>query len=709
MSDTSGNLFQPVATSTPTRFPLAPSPVGLPAGLSRNLREPLTAVQTNNFYGNILLGDQTTPIYTNPYALWYSKNTGDGFNGLAISQTSISQRHFADGNPPQFFYSPVGIKYFVMSAREFESNIDIDLDTPRKFSINVNLTSGSSFIQFPVVQGMGFITGVYYNLIPYFHSAVGIRSVAGDIAPRNGIDKYRIELFDDSVWTLYVNSPQRIQFARRGSNSIIGSNSVHGAVIQLIRGSHSDMDQAAGCYPTAASVAGSVLGSDGIYSINYATTGNSNSGNPLILALPHHVNTFTDSTNDARTGIRLDDQTHGTMVGVLTKKLEMRSTLPTNVSFEPWSQIPGFSTPSYSQTALTAIRTAAVNEGNNDIAAESNLDSMYFSGKVLSKYALVLWSAYYVVGDRQLAENILSKMKAAIERFSNNNQINGLAYDTTWKGVVSSGGLGGHPEVDFGNTYYNDHHFHYGYHVHAAAVTAHVDKALGGNWVDSIKDWVNTLIRDYANPSSDDPHFPVFRAFDWYVGHSWAKGIIESTDGKDEESSSEDYHSYYGIKLWAKVIGDSAMEDRSNLMLGILNTSLNSYMLYRSDNTIMPSNFIPNKVCGIFFSNKVDHTTWFSNELVHIQGIHMLPITSLSSFVRDPQFTREEWETKLQAIVDSVDSGWRGILMLNLALFNPRASFDFFNNPDLPVRFLDDGMTKTWSLVYSAGVGGSPA
>lgn len=105
--------------------------------------------------------------------------------------------------------------------------------------------------------------------------------------------------------------------------------------------------------------------------------------------------------------------------------------------------------------------------------------------------------------------------------------------------------------LDFGNAYYNDHHFHYSYFVYAASVIAYLDPP----WLTegTNKAWVDMLVRDYANPATDDPYFPFSRSFDWYHGHSWAKGLFESDDGKDEESSSEDAFSSYAIKMWGKV------------------------------------------------------------------------------------------------------------------------------------------------------------
>ena len=55
----------------------------------------------------------------------------------------------------------------------------------------------------------------------------------------------------------------------------------------------------------------------------------------------------------------------------------------------------------------------------------------------------------------------------------------------------------------------------------------------------------------------------------------------------------------YGMKLWGRVIGDSSMEARGNLMLSILARSLQNYFLMASDNTVQPRNFIDNKVTGI--------------------------------------------------------------------------------------------------------------
>lgn len=187
---------------------------------------------------------------------------------------------------------------------------------------------------------------------------------------------------------------------------------------------------------------------------------------------------------------------------------------------------------------------------------------MYFSGKALAKFASILYVVHDLARNPGLAAAGLQKLQSAFATFVDNQQIVPLAYDNAWGGVVSTAGLSGDAGADFGNSWYNDHHFHYGYFVYTAAVIAYLDPGWldrGGN-----RAWVNMLVKDYASPVADES-FPFSRSFDWWHGHSWAKGLFESADGKDQESTSEDGFASYAIKMWGKVIGDANMEARGML------------------------------------------------------------------------------------------------------------------------------------------------
>jgi len=63
------------------------------------------------------------------------------------------------------------------------------------------------------------------------------------------------------------------------------------------------------------------------------------------------------------------------------------------------------------------------------------------------------------------------------------------------------------------------------------------------------------LVRDIANPSSEDEYFPAFRHKDWYLGNSWASGIPTVggqpyLNGRNQESSSEAIAAYEGVALF---------------------------------------------------------------------------------------------------------------------------------------------------------------
>lgn len=693
------NVFAvPVSTDPPLAvFGRTAHPVQQPPG-STNCNRP---VGTNKFYGNMLLEDQTLLVWTHPYSVWLSRDAD--FTGLSVNHVCSSMKVFGPDtsqDPVQFFFSPNGIKSVVFGAAELtESNISLSLSNIKQLSTDITIGNGTGgSIRSTLVQGMGFVTAVYDCLTPVLSSIVGFQSIERAQSPRNDLAKYKILLFNQVTWTLYVSSPA-VQLSIRDPNHIVANCPVSNTVFQIATTDSNVYDMVAGCYITGAHLEGSTSGDTGSLSINYDTAGCSNSNSvPLVFALPHHMDTFdTASMSQTVTPLKLDTTVYGTATGCVTKQLKFKLNIPSNIDFQPYLSF--CNTVSYSSSVLSKIKSAAEQEVNGNVEVESDLDSMYSSGKIVAKFAWILYVTYYILKDNNLTMTLLPRLKKSIERFSQNRQKFPLSYDTTWKGLVSTAD----GSQDFGNSFYNDHHFHYGYHIIAAAITADVDRSITGNdsWLQSVKEWVNDLVRDVATPSDEDVYFPCFRSFDWYGGHSWAKGIYPSGDGKDEESSSEDYNFAYATKLWGRVINDAGIKLRSELMLAVLNSSINHYMLMDNDNKTQPAQFIKNKVSGIMFENKIDHTTYFGNNTEYIHMIHAIPITPISSFIRTPKFVKEEWEEVLEPIANSVNDGWKGIIYLNLALFDPKKSYEFFSSDQFDNRFLDNGQSLTWSLAYS--------
>ena len=530
---------------------------------------------------------------------------------MAVSHIDADQKTYGPQNyalpglPVQYFINPVGIQSIILSATELGPATVLTTDNLQASSVNANLfpqAGSSARITFPLVQGIGFVTGVYTNLQPAIQSSVFFRSVNSMAPSRPGVFKYRITLEDGKSWLLYAmpsngQNPQLMLV----SNMLLRGLPGWSGVIQVAKnpaGSAGEMsyDRSAGVYATTAIISGSISGSTGTYHMQWNKAGKTfGQAQLLMYALPHHVQSFSPGIPMIKTSIQLQTTTKGMATAIIADSWTLSEPhLPIDIGFAPWSPQRG-SVKSLSTAALNIINQTAHSEMQQDMNAQTNLDSMYFSGKALSKFATLVYTVHDLCHQPNFALQGLEQLKGAFARFVMNRQKFPLVYDTAWKGIVSSGTyVTGDAGQDFGNTYYNDHHFHYGYFIHTAAIIAYLDP----NWLALNKDWVQTLVRDAASPVADD-YFPFSRAFDWYHGHSFAKGLFESADSKDEESSSEDAFFAYALKMWGHAIGDASMEARGNLMLAILARSLNNYFLLSSDNQNQPPNFIGNKVTGI--------------------------------------------------------------------------------------------------------------
>lgn len=524
------------------------------------------------------------------------------------------KNHKIPGEPVQYYINPVGLQYMIMSAAELDESSILNVEEPKAFSAHAVLqrSSGSAQnITFPVVQGMGYVTGLYNNLQPVIESGVFFRKVVSAGSPKPGIFKYQVALEDDTQWVLYAtpSDGQDPKLKLVSNSSLRGPQGFNGT-IQIAKNpagksGEKFYDNSAGVYPIAGQINGSVTGDVGTYSISWTKAGKGAQGTPLIMfALPHHIESFDSSTNGRVTDIHLRTTTKGNATAVIGESWVMAEpNLPVDMGFAPWSTTNG-TVHTLSETAQQAIVQVAPVELKQDMEGQTNLNSMYYSGKALSKFATLVYTVNQLGNNAEIGNEAFQLLKKSFARFVQNQQQYPLAYDSVWKGVVSTAGYSGDLNQDFGNTAYNDHHFHYGYFIQAAAIIG----ALDPSWLAENKDWVNMLVRDAGNSVEDDPYFPFSRSFDWFNGHSWAKGLFESFDGKDEESTSEDTMFAYAVKMWGRTTGDASMEARGNMMLGIMRRSLDSYFLMQDNNTNQPANFIGNKVTGIVSLMRSVHT-----------------------------------------------------------------------------------------------------
>ncbi|EFY91204.1 glycosyl hydrolase [Metarhizium acridum CQMa 102] len=628
-------------------------------------------LQTNKFYSNFFLGDQRCPSFTFPYSVaWAGGKGGSASWGMSCSHIEENQRVFGqvkfDG-ASSYYLNPVGIQSMVISAKELGNETTLSMDSITAFSARVHLSKNETAkpaISFPLVQGMAYVTAQFDGSVPLIQSGVFFKAVSRvTINPKEHVTKYNFHLEDGTTWRVYAWRTKGEELDLKViNNSMAESKCPFHGILQVCKdpgskGSEDLLDDGAGVYPVTVALSGSVFGQEGSYSFKFQKNGHQ-LGHLYMFALPHHISSFNGETMKRVQEVRLQSTTKG--VATLVKGTEwamVERHMPTEMDFAPWHPEKG-SMKELSSKAKGIIRAAAAKELSQNMAAQTNLDSMYFSGK--------------------------------------------QDFVAAWGGIVSSASYEtGDAAVDFGNTYYNDHHFHYGYHILAAATIGHLDP----EWTNANRDYVNLLVRDVANPSEDDKFFPLWRTFDWYHGHSWAHGLYAAMDGKDQESSSEDVMCAYALKMWGRVSKNFDLEMRGNLQLSIIARSLQSYYLYKKDNTVQPEQFIGNKVAGILFENKIDHTTYFDPNIEAIQGIHMIPILPATPFVRDQGFVREEWETYFdKGRVDSIRNAWKGIIYGNYATIEPRKAWEFFTSRDFDPQWLDGGASMTWFMAYAAGL-----
>ncbi|KAG0316234.1 hypothetical protein BGZ97_007184 [Linnemannia gamsii] len=688
------SVLQPISTDPP--LPLFKERIHPVKPMRVRVEDQSKPQPTNKFYGNLMLGDSHSPIWTHPYGLRWDR-IGKTQHGLSISHVDDSSKAF--GPPEDIDVSGSG-------QTKLDEQHEMTVGNFEEFSCAVELTPASeralekrepptSVLRIPIVRGMVFISALYRNLTPQFYSNAVIRTLELDPRPMaDGCVKYRFLLENGVTWLLYakpdrsMDGPLRLEM--HGQGLVVATSGRFMGLVQIAKLPVGKEDETEKVYDQAMGVR------TGGYRIDWKLAGDT-TRQFIHFTLPHHRDILTDK--NMPTALVLPSTTKGKMVAYTGSSWHLSEPHRLPLGFLPdgWENI-------VSPEQLAAIKTQAQRDIARDFDEETNMESMYFAGKGLAKFALLCLVVKDVLHETDdVQRSCLDKLENAFARFMENRQLFPLVYDTVWQGIVTSQGWYHGALCDFGNAWYNDHHYHYGYFIHAGAIIRHLDP----DWrSDELTAYVDTLWRDVANASADDKYFPRFRAFDWFMGHSWSQGIFVSLDGKDEESTSEDINLYYAMALWGRVSNRPEMDRMGEMMLTIARRSIKAYFLMENDNVNHPRAFLGNKVTGILFENKVDHTTYFSPRLECIQGIQMIPATPALPLIRSEVFVRQEWEGILQARVDEIEDGWKSILMMNYGTLDKAGAWKYFAESEQPVP-LDDGMTLTWAMFYVASLSSS--
>ncbi|MAJ45994.1 MAG: hypothetical protein CBC35_01685 [Planctomycetes bacterium TMED75] len=213
----------------------------------------------------------------------------------------------------------------------------------------------------------------------------------------------------------------------------------------------------------------------------------------------------------------------------------------------------------------------------------------------------------------------------------------------------------------------NDHHFHYGYFIAAAATIARFDPA----WA-SPERWggmVDLLIKDAANWDRSDQRFPFLRNFDPYAGHAYASGHAGFAAGNNQESSSESTHFAQAVVLWGEATARPVIRDLG-LYLHALETQAIEQYWFDADQTVYPPGS-EHPLAGIVWDSGATYATWWTGNPEEIQGINLLPITGGSFYLGRRAATMERAWSHLLEQNGGLPVEWRDVIWAWRALVDP--------------------------------------
>ncbi len=256
-------------------------------------------------------------------------------------------------------------------------------------------------------------------------------------------------------------------------------------------------------------------------------------------------------------------------------------------------------------------------------------DGTYWIGKGLGRAAQLMNIAYAQGrdSDEQALQGMLRRKFRQF--FSGHNDNSYFVVDH------SLGTTLGYPSEYGSVTHMNDHHFHYGYWIDAAAQLALRDP----QWAEP-SHWggmVQLLVDDIATARRGLPGYPFLRNFDPYEGHSWASGDAAMFDGNNQESSSEAVNAWAGLIFWGAATGNTRLRD---LGIYLYTTEVHSIDDYWFDlHHIVFAPDYHRVLAAQVFGDKYAYNTWWTQNPREVQGINLLPMTTASTYLgRDPAY-----------------------------------------------------------------------
>lgn len=333
----------------------------------------------------------------------------------------------------------------------------------------------------------------------------------------------------------------------------------------------------------------------------------------------------------------------------------------------------------------TDERATLISQLKQDIASTTfTASDSYGGGKELYRAANLLQLAEQL-HQSDLAHTIEAELAAQLDLWLNPTGYRAQAdkyfyYDTAFRGMVGV-------DASYGSDQFNDHHFHYGYIIYAAAILSTYDHSF----MQSHQSMINLLVRDIASPVADGT-FPKLRVFDSYFGHSWAAGLSEFGDGNNQESSSEAVLAWTAIYQWAGVSKDASLQRLAGWLYARETNSAQQQWL--SPNTASFQGY-DHPFASLIWGGKFDYGTWFSSDPAAILAIQLIPLSPAHTYT----IQNTKSITTNLATVGSEPTLFRDYLAMYEAGSDPHAAItalQALQSPDF-----DSANSKTYALAWT--------
>lgn len=270
-------------------------------------------------------------------------------------------------------------------------------------------------------------------------------------------------------------------------------------------------------------------------------------------------------------------------------------------------------------------------------------------------------------------------------------------YNTTWSAII------GYPAGHGQDNNLNDHHFHWGYFIHAAAFLEQYEPGWANQW----GDMVNILIRDAAGTDRNDPLFPYLRNYSPYAGHCWANGFASFPQGNDQESTSESMQFNSSLIHWGAITGNDAIRDLGIYLYTSEQTAIEEYWF-----DVYERNFAPTQQYSLIsrvWGNSYDNGTFWTSDIEASYGIELYPIHGGSLYLgHNYDYVTKLWdEIKANTGISSNEVNanlWHDVMWKYQAFIEPASAIEMYNSyPERSIKFgVSDAHTYHWLHAMNA-------